>query len=518
MPAQPRPRTAPHQEQTDVLIVGAGPTGLTLACDLARRGVRALLVERAAELFPGSRGKGLQPRTLEVFEDLGILPAVREAGGPYPRILSWQDGERQGEWDLVERSTADDPTVPYPDTWMLPQWRTQEILHARLRELGGEVRFGTALTGLDQPLDPGRHPDLGQTPALDEHPDRRPDRVTATLTGPDGGLRTVSAQYLVAADGGRGAVRRLAGIPMAGEQVDPQQSLVADVRVTGLDRDNWHFWPKGAGGPLLLCPLPGTADFQLLAQFGEHAEPDTSPAAVRELIAARTHLAAAAVGDVRWASAFRPSAALAERFRSGRVFLAGDAAHIHSPAGGQGLNTSIQDAYNLGWKLGQVLLHDAPEELLDSYEQERLPVAADVLEISTRLHRAGAVRHGRLRGPRTEQLGVGYPDGPLTVEARPGLPEEALRAGDRAPDAPLDGSPAGTRLFDLFRGPHVTVLAVGRRLPAVPAGVRAHRVDGGVAQAVYGEGLFVIRPDGYLGLATDDPADLPGYLARLGLR
>ncbi|GAA2831746.1 FAD-dependent monooxygenase [Kitasatospora sp. CM 4170] len=481
-------------ERADVLIVGAGPTGLTLAVDLARRGVDALLVEGAGELFPGSRGKGLQPRTLEVFEDLGVLPAVLAAGGGYPRMLNWQDGERKGEWDLI-RSNEPHPTVPHPNIWMLPQWRTQQLLADRLAELGGRIRFGTALTGLEQ----------------------HPDRVDARLTGPDGTGRTVSARYLVAADGGRSTVRRAAGVPMAGERVDPKPALVADVEVAGLDRGNWHVWQHAPGGALLLCPLPGTTAFQLFAQFGEEVEPDTSPEAVRGVIAARTHLPAEAIGEVHWASAFRPRAALAERFREGRVFLAGDAAHVHSPAGGQGLNTSVQDAYNLGWKLGQVLRHGAAEELLDSYEAERLPVAADVLEISTRLHRAGGVRDGRLRrGPWTEQLGLGYEDGPLTVEARTDLPEDALRAGERAPDAPLDG--AGTRLFELFRGPHVTVLAVGRELPAVPAGVRAHRVDGGVAAEAYGRGLFVVRPDGYLGLATDDPADLPGYLARLGIR
>ncbi|MFF1902032.1 FAD-dependent monooxygenase [Kitasatospora sp. NPDC058218] len=504
----PQTRPAHGPDHTDVLIVGAGPTGLALACDLARRGVAALLVERAGALFPGSRGKGLQPRTQEVLDDLGVLPAVRAHGAPYPRMVSWQNGERQGEWELVERNLPD-PTVPYPDVWMIPQWRTQEILRTRLLELDGRVRFGTALTGLDQ----------------------YPDRVEATLTGPDGVARTVSARYLVAADGGRSTVRRAVGITMAGERIDPRPALVADVGIDGLDRDNWHVWPHGPGGPLLLCPLPGTTDFQLFAQFDPDETPDTSPEGVCRVIAARTHLAESAVGEVRWSSDFRPRAALAERFREGRVFLAGDAAHIHSPAGGQGLNTSIQDAYNLGWKLGQVLRHGAPEELLDSYEAERLPIAADVLEISTRLHRAGGVQDGGLRrGPRTEQLGLGYEHGPLTVEARVGLTGDALRAGERAPDAPLDAAPAtadagadarsaapGTRLFDVFRGPQVTVLAVGHELPAVPAGVRTHRVDGGVAAEAYGRGIFVIRPDGYLGLATHEPADLPGYLARLGL-
>ena len=484
----------------DVLIVGAGPTGLTLACDLARRGVRALLVERADRLFPGSRGKGLQPRTQEVFEDLGVLGAIHAAGGPYPLMTSWEDGERIGDWDLIERA-APDPSTPYGDVWMIPQWRTQEILHARLLELGGRVDFGVAVTGLEQ----------------------YPEHVGVTLTDADGRTRGFTARYLVGADGGRSAVRRAAGVAMRGEQLDPRPALVADVRVDGLTRDRWHVWPKAPGGAMLLCPLPGTPDFQLFAQLEDGAEePDLSPDGVRGVVAARSHLPRDAVREVRWASAFRPRAALAERFRSGRVLLAGDAAHIHSPAGGQGLNTSVQDAYNLGWKLGLVLRGGADESLLDSYHEERYPVAAAVIDISSGLHRAergGADDRRARRGPGTDQLGVGYRHGPLTVEARSGLARDALRAGDRAPDASYPGGDgAPRRLFDFLRGPQLSVLAVDCEPPSLPPGVRGLRPGGEQVRRAYGRGLFVIRPDGYLGLATHDPADLPGYLAALGAR
>ncbi|GAA2741298.1 FAD-dependent monooxygenase [Kitasatospora cinereorecta] len=484
-------------EHTEVLIVGAGPTGLTLACDLARRGVRAVLVERSSALFPGSRGKGLQPRSLEVLEDLGVLDRILAAGSPYPEMMNWHGGERLGTWQLAAPRPAR-PGVPHPEMWLVPQWRTQEILYERLLELGGAVRFDTALVALEQDA----------------------DRVSATLESADGPL-TVAADYLVAADGGRSAVRRAVGVTMIGGAVDPLPSLVADLRVTGLDRDNWHVWPKAAGGPAMLCPLPGTDDFQFFARF-EEGEPDTGTAAVRAAVAARTHLPAEAVTEVRWASDFRPRAALAERFREGRVFLAGDAAHIHSPAGGQGLNTGLQDAYNLGWKLDRVLRHGAPEELLDSYQAERLPIAADVLEISTALHRGAfaadpgsgpASEPGRLvrRGEDTDQLAVGYRGGPLTAERRGGLDDAApLRAGDRAPDAEL---PGGGRLFEVLAGPHFTLVAGGCEPPAVPAGVRSVRLDA----EVYGRGLFLVRPDGYVGLATHDPAELPGWFAAVGV-
>lgn len=464
---------------TDVLVVGAGPTGLTLGCDLARRGVRALIVEQADTLFPGSRGKGLQPRTQEVFDDLGVIEAAEAAGGTYPVGVVWQGGERQGEHRMFdEREPTQD--APYDRPLMLPQWRTQEILYARLRELGGgEVEFGAALTGLAQ----------------DE------EGVTARLS--DG--RTVRAAYAVAADGGRSTVRAALGIGMTGETVDPHPVLVADVRIPALDRDNWHMFPPAAdgGGFLAICPLSGTADFQLTAQFTDGTAPDTSLEGVRKVVAARTHLTADEVTEVRWASDFRPRAALADRFREGRVFLAGDAAHVHSPAGGQGLNTSVQDAYNLGWKLGAVLRDGAPAALLDTYEAERLPVAAHMLGLSTRIHR-GEER----RGDATRQLGLGYRDSSLAVETREGLPEEALRAGDRAPDGPYGST---GRLFDAFRGPHFTLLAVDTDVELPPLDEELVHVRHTGPYAVYGKGLFLVRPDGYVGWAGEDARGLTDY-------
>ncbi|MGV9277637.1 FAD-dependent monooxygenase [Streptomyces griseosporeus] len=466
---------------TDVLIVGAGPTGLTLGIDLARRGVPALVVERADGLFPGSRGKGLQPRTMEVFDDLGVLDAVLAAGGTYPVGMIWQDGHRVGEHrmfdaDETEGAPADGAGAPYTGPWMVPQWRTQEILRARLEELGGRIVFGLEVVGAEQ------------------------DAQGVTLRCADGSA--LRARYAVAADGGRSALRRALGVGMTGETVDPKPTLVADVRISGLDRDNWHiFPPRGEdGGFLALCPLAGTEDFQLTAQFPEDTVVDVSADAVREVVAARSHLAAEDVTEVRWASEFRPRTALADRFRAGHVFLAGDAAHIHSPAGGQGLNTSVQDAYNLGWKLGAVLAGDAPEALLDTYEEERRPVAAGVLGLSTRVHR-GEVRRGTAT---TGQLGLGYRESSLAAETRP--TPGPVRAGDRAPDAVVDG----VRLFDTFRGPHWTLLA-----PHRPAGLPEH-VRLAPAPASYGTGLFLVRPDGYVGWAGDTEEGLAEYLAGCG--
>ncbi|GAA2434944.1 FAD-dependent monooxygenase [Streptomyces glaucus] len=461
----------------DVLIAGAGPTGLALGIDLARRNVDALVVERADGLFPGSRGKGIQPRTMEVFDDLGVLAAIRAAGGGYPTGMVWRDGRRMGEHRMSDPVEVTED-APYNEPWMVPQWRTQEILRARLEELGGRIAFGREVTDLDQ------------------------DASGVRVRCGDG--TELTARYAVAADGGRSAVRRAVGVGMTGEEVDPLPTLVADVRITGLDRDHWHLFPPRGDdqGFLTVCPLAGTEDFQVVARFPEDTAVDLSPAGVRRAVAARSHLAPDDVTEVRWASEFRPRTALADRFRAGRVFLAGDAAHIHSPAGGQGLNTSVQDAYNLGWKLGAVL-GGADPGLLDTYQEERRAVAAEVLGLSTRVHR-GQER----RGAATTQLDLHYRESSLARESRT-APAGRVRAGDRAPD----GTVGGVRLFDAFRGPHWTLLALDVPAPAVPEPVRVVR---GPAHPAYGPGLFLVRPDGYVGWAGDTPAGLADYTARFG--
>ncbi|MFK0170321.1 FAD-dependent monooxygenase [Streptomyces sp. NPDC090306] len=471
------------EPELDVLVVGAGPTGLALGVDLARRGVRALVVERGDRLFPGSRGKGVQPRTMEVFDDLGVLDAIRAAGGPYPVGMIWRDGKRLGEHSMFDPpEDAEDDGAPFLEPWMVPQWRTQEILAARLRELGGRIATGHEAVGVEQDA----------------------DGVTVRFAAGE----PVRARYAVGADGGRSAVRRGLGVAMTGETLDPLPTLVADVGVTGIDRDNWHIFPPqddgGDGGFLALCPLAGTAHFQLVARFPEDVAPGLSLDDIRRLVAARTHLTADDVTEVRWASDFRPRAALADRFRVGRVFLAGDAAHVHSPAGGQGLNTSVQDAYNLGWKLGAVLRGGAPAALLDTYEEERLPNAARMLGISTGVHR-GEVR----RGAATRQLGLGYPQSSLSEETRAGGAGPVV-AGDRAPDA---ATPDGGRLFDVFRGPHWTLLTVGTDTALPPLGLPTARL---AASTAYGPGVYLVRPDGYVGWAGATPDGLARYAARTG--
>src|SRR5271156_1039126 len=222
--------------ETTMIIAGAGPTGLTLAVDLARRGVSFRLFESASVPFGGSRGKGIQPRTLEIFEDLGVIDAVLAAGAPYPRFRTHLGGFliRMGSLGTARQATE---SAPYPNLWMVPQARTEAILRERLRELGGEVEFGKAFASFTQ----------------------NEQGVEVTL----GNGEVVRAQYLVGCDGGRSGVRRALGLRLEGEGIDERPILVADVEAEGLDRSDWHLWPFAKGGVIGLCPLPKTSLFQL---------------------------------------------------------------------------------------------------------------------------------------------------------------------------------------------------------------------------------------------------------------
>jgi 2-polyprenyl-6-methoxyphenol hydroxylase-like FAD-dependent oxidoreductase len=501
-----------------VLVVGAGPAGLVLACDLARRGVRLRILERDTsppDRHSGSRGKGVQPRTLEIYDDLSLIDVVHAVGGPYFPGMGWDGSVQTGEIKLP-RSDPRDPTpdVPYPSPWMLPQPKALEVLRARLQQLGSDVEYGAQLTALSQDK----------------------DGVTATITHANGTQETIRCAFLVGADGGRGTVRSAAGIPFTSESMDPQPMLTADVVIDGLGRNHWHMWDKAPGGALWLLPLAQSEAFQLYAKY-DHANPDVTPEGIRRMIHERTGNPGLPIREIYWASLFTTRLGMAEQFRKGRIFLAGDAAHIHSPAGGQGMNTSIQDSYNLGWKLGQVLQHGAPDSLLDTYEEERLPVAAKLLEFVGQIHKnwMGTGGKGQPQGD-SQQIGLNYRGGSLAVyEEADGL----VQAGDRAPDAPLkDVAGAAVRLFDLFRGPHFTVLALDDvALPKLDArlmeNVRVHRIvrpgepvetgalidAGGHAYRHYGKALVVVRPDGYVGYvgastSADAAAGAAYYLAR----
>lgn len=490
---------------TDVLICGAGAAGLTLAIELARRGVSFRLIEKMETPFAGSRGKGIQPRTQEILEDLGILDKVVASGGTYPRQRAYRDDGSYLDSDVAE-DIDPTPAEPYHLPLMLPQFLTEQIMRERLNELGHRVEFGYELIGLEQDS----------------------SGVTARVTGPSG-EETHQARYLVGADGGRSLVRKTIGVHFPGKTLGVR-AIVADVVLTGLDRDAWHQFNNGDMQRMLaICPLAGTDLFQIQAPIPPDAPADLSGQGLTALAAARTGRTDIIVHSVSWASDYQMNARVAERYRVGRVFLVGDAAHVHPPTGGQGLNTSVQDAYNLGWKLAAAL-KGASQDLLDSYEAERRPVAEAVLGLSTRLLEAQK-QGGMRRGREVHQLDIGYPDSPLSKE----LPERkgGIRTGDRAPDARVRraaGQPS--RLFQLFQGPHWTLLVHETGFDTIRPrpGLHIHHIgpSGDVIDAwghvsdAYGLApgeCVLVRPDGYVGaiLDADRTAKLAIYLTRMGV-
>lgn len=493
-----------EQSAADVLICGAGAAGLTLAIDLARRGISFRLIEKMDDPFRGSRGKGIQPRTQEVFEDLGILDRVVAAGGFYPKQREYRDGSYTDS-DVAEREEPT-PAEPYHLPLMVPQFLTEGVMRERLLELGHQPEFGCELVGFEQDA----------------------DGVTARLSG-KAGEEIVRARWLVGADGGRSFVRQALNVGFPGKTLGVR-AIVADVVLTGLERDVWHRFGEGdMERQIGLCPLAGTDLFQIQGPVPLEGEVDLSAEGLTALMAERTGRNDIRIQSVSWASAFTMNARLADRYRSGRVFLVGDAAHIHPPTGGQGLNTSIQDAYNLGWKLAMTVV-GARDKLLDTYEVERRPVAEVMLGLSTKL--LHALKRGEMRrGREVRQLDIGYSESLLGIEQ----PERSggLLAGDRAPDAPVRGA-AGqpTRLFKLFQGPHWTLLGCEVERSTVPSrpglhiytiGPRGDILDEGGhvrdAYALNSDEWVLVRPDGYVGaiVASNEISTLESYLQAVGL-
>jgi 2-polyprenyl-6-methoxyphenol hydroxylase-like FAD-dependent oxidoreductase len=406
--------------------------------------------------------------------------------------------------------SVDRPDIPYAVGLITPEWRIEEALRLRLAQLGGAVEFDAALDSFEQ---------SGQG-------------ISATIVKA-GEPETIEARWLVGCDGGHSLVRRRAGIAFEGETREEIRMIVADVRVDGLDRDAWQMWSH-AEGMIALCPLPSTDVFQYQAGIGPGQNPELNLANMQSMLERRSGRTDIHLHDIEWSSLWRLNVRIVDRYREGRVFLAGDAAHIHSPAGGQGMNTGIQDAYNLGWKLAAVV-NGASQALLDTYESERRPVAASVLALSNERLREAIEQKGIVvrRDASTNQLGIHYRDSTLACDDR--NESAMLRAGDRAPDATglttLEGE---RRLFDLTRGVQITLLNFGpaAAFATPPSGVRCLRVvehpispddiadsEGHLASAygVTDRTLVLIRPDGYIGLISDagDVSSVSTYLKEL---
>lgn len=554
---------------TEVLIVGAGPTGLLLAAELARAGVGARIVDKAPRPVGDSRAFGVVARTLEIFDELGIAEEAIQRGRRLETMNLYDGGRSLARFDMSGLDS------PFPFILGLPQYETEALLGHLAEDLGVRVERPMALTALEQDQ----------------------EGVTATLARANGETETCRAGWVVGCDGAHSAVRRETGFSYVGPDLKSRFALLDARAELDLPNDGVHifFHPEGA---LALFPLPQENYWRVAAGLPPETElPDEPDLELFErLIAGRTPLRAR-LSDPLWVSDFSPRERKVDGYRRGRVLLAGDAAHTHSPVGAQGMNTGLGDAHNLGWKLALVARGEAHDSLLDSYTAEREPVASGVLAgtraatrlvtlsspISRGLRRQalsflsgfGALQR---RGPRYfHQLHVNYRESPIVEERQspllpknsheePGAEHPGLsgrlafrkgpRAGDLAPDAPVRREGQQTRLRRVLQGPrHSLLILTG--LAATPQDyarsqltveeiqrrfgdrVAAHVVfpgeespqivedhssmlldAGGECHRRYGARagcLYLVRPDGYVGFRAqpEAPEALLAYLDRL---
>jgi 2-polyprenyl-6-methoxyphenol hydroxylase-like FAD-dependent oxidoreductase len=483
----------------DVLVVGAGPVGLTMACELARHGIRCRIIDKAARPSPFCRAIGVTPRTLEIWYMMGIAREMIDAG-------LWLDGQRSFIAGHPPFDTMRDLSdLPYA-TLGIPQYETERILALRLSRVGIDIERGVAFEGLEQDA----------------------DGVTVRLDGQEARFR-----HVVGCDGAHSAVRHALGIAFEGEAM-PLTFMLGDVHMAmdlpyGMTLRAVRLHDDAAPDLFVAIPLPEPGRYRVsmlapqeLAGAGGSAHgiqaemrgPDLAAlqAVANDLLPDRPVLS-----DLRWSSIFRISMRVAAAYRKGRVFIAGDAAHIHPPTGGQGMNTGIQDAWNLAWKLAAVLGRSAPATLLDSYEAERRPVGIEVVERTL----AASMQFGREGGRKPDrledtQLLVNYRD---SAWVRDDGGPDGPRPGDRAPDAGglrRHGVGFPLRVFDALRVTEPVLLCAGepaaapriaglRLVVVTPEAMRdrpgvavLHDAQGAFAAAYGASGAWLIRPDGYI--------------------
>ncbi len=543
------------QSEVDVLVVGGGPTGLTLASGLAMAGVTCRIVDQAPARASTSRALVVHARSLELLAKLGVADRLVARGRRSMRARTYVNRRPAVQVAFGAGGAAD---KPYPFALFVSQVETERVLDEYLAERGMCVERPVTLVDFAA----------------------GPDGVRARLRRADGSEEEVRARYLVGCDGAHSAVRKAAGIGFDGAPY-PQDFMLADLEVEGLDEEGAIHVFVAREGLLAGFPMGGPGHYRFIASRAE-APPDAGAPTLEEFraLAASVCPRPLTLHAPRWLSRFRLHHRLAARYRAGPVFLAGDAAHIHSPAGGQGMNTGIQDAANLAWKLALVVRGRAPEQLLDSYEAERQPVGRRLLRTTDRLFAVAAARNplalaaaGTLL-PRIapallgrsalrdrafrflSQLDVAYPRSPAVgAESREGGARfrGGPAAGHRAPDAPLGSSGRDTLFSRMTGATHHLLVFAGPEAAAMPAGasglaalaaacagvVTTHGIlgrppaatlpdptddacvdPGGVAHDRYGlrgPGYYLVRPDGYVALRVPslDAAPLREHLTRV---
>ncbi|KAF8178220.1 FAD binding domain-containing protein [Mycena galopus ATCC 62051] len=537
-----------------VLIAGAGPSGLILALILLQNGVSVRIIDKEVKHRIGSRGTGIKPRTQELYDIFGVLPNILKAGGHVSSMAKYERGEIKPS-TIVELApdVAPTPDTPYGNSLSLSQERHEEILRAYLQNLSSSVELGSELLSFEQSA----------------------DCVFARIlkTDSDGKQAEESARFdwLVGTDGAHSVVRKQLGVSFLGETKEEERLALGDIVVEGgLDPKLWHMWQQP---PKLLALRAGgststTKVFMfMLARPNALAERVMTREEFVEEFYAMTNRRDVKFGPATWLSTYMPNLRMVDKMRVGRVFIAGDAAHCHSPTGGQGLNSCVQDVANLGWKLALVQNGLASSALLDTYSEERIPVIAQMLRLTTELYNKGFHGDGKNddgwdRGGDLNMLGVNY-SGSSIIQEDAALVESAkssaysrgnggrVQAAYRAPDAPglvrLGSEGAPTTLFSVFSATVHTVLLFGgekiaraeglRRLPkaavqtvqllpqgqsagdsATPALVLEDRA--GHAYAGYGVPvdkltIVVVRPDGVVGAVVPNAEGVESYFKKI---
>ncbi|AWI31480.1 rifampin monooxygenase [Streptomyces tirandamycinicus] len=466
----------------DVIVAGGGPTGLMLAGELRLHGVHVLVLERDAEPTRIVRSLGLHARSVEVMDQRGLLERFLALGTRYPA---------GGFFAGIAKPAPDRLDTAHPYTLGIPQTITDRLLAEHAAEMGAEIRRGRELVGLSQ----------------DEH------GVTAGLAD---GTR-LRSRYLVGCDGGRSTVRRLLGVGFPGEP-SRVETLLGEVEVTAppdvlhtvtaeVRKTHKRFgaMPLGDGVYRVVAPAEGVA------------EDRTVPPTLDELKRQLRKLAGTDFGvhSPRWLSRFGDATRLAERYRTGRVLLAGDAAHIHPPAGGQGLNLGIQDAFNLGWKLAAEVNGWAPEGLLDSYHTERHPVAAEVLDNTRAQMELMSVEPGPRAVRRLvselmafEEVNRYLMEKITAIGVRYDLGEGHELLGRRLRDVGLKRG----RLYELMHGGRGLLLDQTGRLSVAGWADRVDRVAD--TSEELDAPAVLLRPDGHVAWAGDDQRELLDRLPR----
>jgi 2-polyprenyl-6-methoxyphenol hydroxylase-like FAD-dependent oxidoreductase len=512
---------------TDVLIVGAGPTGLMLANQLARRGVRCQIIDRHAGPALQTRALGVQARTLEIYSHLGIVDRALELGKRGTGANLWAQGRKMARVPLGETGLS---VTPYPFILILGQDDNEQIMGERLCDWRMSVQWNTELVELEQAT----------------------DHVAATLKIPEGATRTVTAAWIAGCDGAHSSVRALNGIGFPGAPYE-HVFFVADTEATGTmvpDEVNVYLWREGFH---LLFPMRGKDHWRIVGIV----PPELRNTDGLEFAAVMPSLRKEAgvslsFKSCSWFSIYRIHHRSASRFRDGRCFLLGDAAHIHSPVGAQGMNTGLQDAYNLAWKLALVAEGKADASLLDTYEAERIPIAQRLLNTTDRgfrlavsdspvaglfrtkiLARIGAlamsIKRVQVWAFRiVSQTGIHYRWSSLS-QSLDGMPEGAPQGGDRFPWLKLKLA-AGGPVEDLYQkidDTRLHLIVVGQSAPAAatvgPAGfldvcaIRADPVnDAELARArIPPISYYLLRPDGHIGLCGIhlEPGQVERYLS-----